>query len=131
MATLETSALFSIPGPSPVGKIYLPADYSEYSMRGITGTITNTLGQLNYVFTTNMRLDESKFGKIVLDWTVLPTGYDIEYLTPTQVYQPLNTDGYNWQITTIILMKMAGVTVDFPIGGVNITINMEWSCKPK
>ncbi|WP_342227073.1 hypothetical protein [Rickettsiella endosymbiont of Rhagonycha lignosa] len=133
--TLKTSVGFAIPGPSPVGTVFTPQSYSDWNMRQVLGTITSTVGQLNFTFLTNLRLDESKAGRVtsVTPQTIMSGGamFSLEFGPPTQTYQPQNTAGYNWLITAILFLKnSAGATVDFPAGGISdLSIDIEWDCK--
>lgn len=132
---LKASVGFIIPGPSPVGTIFMPTSYSDSNMRNVSGVITNTVGQLNVSFLTNMRLDESKAGRVtsVTPQTIMSGGVNLslEFGPPTQLYQALNEDKYHYLITAIFFLKTPGnVTVDFPAGGIaDLSINIEWDCK--
>jgi hypothetical protein len=132
---LKTSAAFTIPGPSTIGTVFKPVSYSDGDMRGIALTVTNTVGQVNYTFLTNWQLDESKSGRITsITPQTIPSSsgpLSLEFSPPTQAYQATNESGYNWLITAILSLKnSAGVTVDFPAGGISdLSINIEWDCK--
>ncbi len=132
--TLMTSGAFNITGPSPVGTIFSPSSYSDWNMRQVLGTITTTVGQFNYTFLTNLRLDESKRGRVTVNPDSMMVGastFIFDAGLPAQTYQPENTGGYNWLVTTILLFKnSAGATVDFPAGGIpDFNIDIQWDTK--
>lgn len=146
MLPLKISSAFRITGPSPVGTIYKPDSYSEYNQRDVRLTVTNTVGQFNFSFLTNLRVDESKLPRVLLgpDSIITSTGAlfafqfnasSVAANMPSEAYVGDDTDGYLWLITLPIFLKGAGgATVDIPATAVVpfiLTIDLQWDCKER